>query len=74
VRLLPRLGAEVRLVAVEPGDLCDCISQALWLRNLGYQDPTIREEDLMMISESDVFISTGRVVEPLRNLAYRSWH
>ena len=45
--------------------------QALWLRNLGYQHPAIGEEDLIMISEGDVFISSDRVMEPLKNRNYR---
>ena len=45
--------------------------QALWLRNLGYQHPAIGEEDLIMISEGDVFISSDKVMEPLGNRDYR---
>ena len=47
------------------------ISQALWLRNLAYQEPDIQETDLVMISESDVFISSPVVLRPLANLGYR---
>ena len=38
-----------------------------------YQDQMIKEEDLMMISESDVFITTDRVLKPLDNLGYKAW-
>ena len=33
----------------------------------------IKEGDLMMISESDVFISTDRVLQPLDNAGYKAW-
>ena len=39
--------------------------QALWGRLLAYQHPAIRDEDLMLISESDVLITTTRILEPL---------
>ena len=32
-----RLGAEVRLFPIGANDVCDCVSLALWLRNLAYQ-------------------------------------
>jgi len=70
---LARLGAEVRLFPVGPSDYCDCVSLALWLRNLAYQDQKIKEGDLMMISESDVFISTDRVLQPLDNAGFKAW-
>lgn len=72
-RKLKKLGTTVILVPVNKNDMCDCISQALWLRNLGYQHPAIGEEDLIMISEGDVFISSDRVMEPLNNRNYRVW-
>ena len=37
------------------------------------QDQMIKEGDLMMISESDVFISTDRVLQPLDNAGYKAW-
>ena len=84
----------MRLFPVGPSDYCDCVSLALWLRNLAYQvktknnilssswsacewsyrqDQMIKEGDLMMISESDVFISTDRVLQPLDNAGYKAW-
>ena len=33
----------------------------------------IKEGDLMMISESDVFISTDRVLQPLDNAGFKAW-
>ena len=49
--------------------------QALWGRLLAYQHPAIRDEDLMMISESDVLITTTRILEPLdgRYVPAASW-
>ena len=35
--ILNRLGAEVRLFHIGAKDVCDCVSLALWLRNLAYQ-------------------------------------
>ena len=32
-----RLGAEVRLFPIGAKDVCDCVSLAIWLRNLAYQ-------------------------------------
>ena len=84
----------MRLFPVGPSDYCDCVSLALWLRNLAYQvetknnilssswsacewsyrqDQMIKEGDLMMISESDVFISTDRVLQPLDNAGFKAW-
>ena len=37
------------------------------------QDSLIKESDLMMISESDVFITTDRVFKPLDDLHYKAW-
>ena len=59
------------VVPVGPKELCTCISQALWLRNLAYHHPMIMEDDLMMISEGDVFIASDKVLEPLADLGYR---
>jgi len=70
---LKRLGAHVILVPVRPEDICTCISQALWLRNLAYQYPDVAEDDLMMISEGDVFISSSNVLAPLEDLKFRAW-
>lgn len=70
---LSRLGVEVRLFPIGDDDVCDCVSLALWLRNLAYQDPMIKEDDLMMISESDVFITTDLVLKPLDNLSFKAW-
>ena len=69
---IPRLGTTVLLKPVNKDDIFYCISQvkrALWLRKLGYQHPGIGEEDLTMISEGDVFISSSR--EPLNNSDYK---
>ena len=33
----------------------------------------IKEDDLMMISESDVFITTDLVLKPLDNLSFKAW-
>ena len=55
---LSALGAIVRLIPVKEGAVCDCISQALWLRNLAYITEEIKENDLMMISESVVFVAS----------------
>ena len=38
-----------------------------------HQDPMIKEDDLMMISESDVFITTDLVLKPLDNLSFKAW-
>ena len=73
VQRLQRLGAVVVVVPVAPRDLCTCVSQALWLRNLAYQLPSIQEEDLIMISEGDVFVATDRFLEALGDLSYRVW-
>ena len=33
----------------------------------------IKEDDLMMISDSDVFITTDLDLKPLDNLSYKAW-
>ena len=69
---LIKIGAIVRLVPVQEGAVCDCVSQALWLRNLAYITEDIGEDDLMMISESDVFIASEQILEPLHS-NHRAW-
>jgi hypothetical protein len=69
---LIKIGAIVRLVPVQEGAVCDCVSQALWLRNLAYITEEIGEDDLMMISESDVFIASEKILEPLYS-SHRVW-
>ena len=69
---LIKVGAMVRLVPVQEGAVCDCVSQALWLRNLAYITEEIGEDDLMMISESDVFIASDKILDPL-NSNHRAW-
>ena len=69
---LIKIGAIVRLVPVQEGAVCDCVSQALWLRNLAYIMEEISEDDLMMISESDVFIASERILDPLYS-SHRAW-
>ena len=53
-------------VPVDPASTCDCVTQALWQRNLAWRHPEIREEDLIMISESDVLITSGNILQPLQ--------
>ena len=69
---LIKIGAIVRLVPVQEGAVCDCVSQALWLRNLAYITDEIGEDDLMMITESDVFIASEKILEPLFS-NHRAW-
>ena len=69
---LIKIGAIVRIVPVYEGAVCDCVSQALWLRNLAYRTDEIGEDDLMMISESDVFIASERILDPLHS-RHRAW-
>ena len=69
---LIKIGAIVRLVPVQEGAVCDCVSQALWLRNLAYITEEIGEDDLMMISESDVFIASEAILEPVYS-SHRAW-
>jgi hypothetical protein len=59
------IGAIPRLVKVNPNSTCDCVTQALWLRNLAYHHHEMAEDDLMMISESDVLITTSDIIKPL---------
>ena len=33
----------------------------------------IKEDDLMMISDSDAFITSDLVLKPLDNLSYKAW-
>ena len=48
------------------------MTQALWLRLLAWNMEVIRDKDLMMISEGDVFITTSNIINPL--LAdFRAW-
>ena len=37
ISIIKRLGVEVRLFPIGDDDVCDCVSLALWLRNLAYQ-------------------------------------
>jgi hypothetical protein len=66
------IGAIPRLLPVNPNSTCDCVTQALWLRNLAYHHPEMAEDDLMMISESDVLITTGDIIKPLLG-DFRAW-
>ena len=66
------IGAIPRLVQVNPNSTCDCVTQALWLRNLAYHHPEMAGDDLMMISESDVLITTGDIIKPLLG-DFRAW-
>ena len=59
-------------VPVNPNSTCDCITHALWQRNLEWTRPEMREDDLMMISESDVLITSDKVMEPLAG-NFRAW-
>ena len=69
---LINIGAIPKLVAVDPNSTCDCVTQALWLRNLAYHHPDMAEDDLMMISESDVLITTSEIIKPLSG-NFRAW-
>ena len=60
-------------VPVDQASTCDCVTQALWQRNLAWRHPEIKEDDLMMISESDVLITTGKILQPLQG-DFRSIH
>ena len=39
----------MRLVEVVPGAECDCISQALWLRNFGYTAEQVLNETVSIV-------------------------
>ena len=65
-------GADTQVVEVNMSSTCDCVTQALWQRNLAWNNDKIGEADLMMISESDVLITTGKFMEPLRG-NFRAW-
>ena len=65
-------GAETQLLEVDMSTTCDCITQALWQRNLAWNYDKIGENDLVMISESDVLITTGKFMEPLKG-NFRAW-
>ena len=65
-------GADTQLVEVNMSSTCDCVTQALWQRNLAWNSQKIEEKDLMMISESDVLITTGKFMEPLKG-NFRAW-
>ena len=69
---LIKIGFIVRLVPVREGAICECVSQALCLRNLVYITEEIREYDLMMISESDVFVASEKILHPLYS-SHRAW-
>ena len=69
---LSDIGAIPKLLAVDPTSTCDCVTQALWQRNLAYHHLEMEEEDLMMISESDVFITTSNILQPLSG-DFRAW-
>jgi len=66
------IGAIPKLYPVDPASTCDCVTQALWLRNLAYHLPEMMSEDLMMISESDVLITTSEIIKPLSG-DFRAW-
>ena len=59
-------------VPVNPNSTCDCITHALWQRNLEWTSSEMGENDLMMISESDVLITSDKVMEPLAG-DFRAW-
>ena len=65
-------GADTKMVEVNMSSTCDCVTQALWQRNLAWNSDKIGEADLMMISESDVLITTGKFMEPLKG-NFRAW-
>ena len=65
-------GADTQLLEVNMSSTCDCVTQALWQRNLAWNNQKIGEKDLMMISESDVLITTGRFMEPLKG-NFKAW-
>jgi len=65
-------GAETKLVPIDQSSTCDCITQALWQRILSWSNPEMDEDDLMMISESDVLITTSSVLQPLE-ANFRAW-
>ena len=65
-------GANTRLVEVDMNSTCDCVTQALWQRNLAWNSEKIQDNDLVMISESDVLITTGRFMEPLKG-NFKAW-
>ena len=69
---LVKVGAIPKLFAVDPNSTCDCVTQALWLRNLAYHHPDMGEDHLMMISESDVLIASSEIIKPL-NGNFRVW-
>ena len=69
---LKKVGAIPKLMPVNASSACDCVTQALWLRNLAYQYVDIQEGDLMMISDSDVLITSGDVLKPLEG-NFRAW-
>ena len=59
-------GYNAASVPVDPASTCDCVTQALWQRNLAWRHAEIREEDLIMISESDVLITSANILQPLQ--------
>ena len=65
-------GADTQVLEVNMTSTCDCVTQALWQRNLAWNNDKIREADLMMISESDVLITTDKFMEPLKG-SFRAW-
>ena len=65
-------GAHTQLVEVDMATTCDCVTQALWQRNLAWNSDHIGESDLVMISESDVLITTGKFMEPLKG-NFKAW-
>ena len=65
-------GAHTQLVEVDMSTTCDCVTQALWQRNLAWNSHHIGESDLVMISESDVLITTGKFMEPLKG-NFKAW-
>ena len=72
VTSLVGIGAVPKLVPVNATSTCDCVTQALWLRNLAFHHQEMGEDDLMMISESDVLITTGDIIKPLSG-DFRAW-
>ena len=72
INKIKTIGAIPKIVAVNASSSCDCVSQALWLRNLAYHHADIKEDGLMMISESDVLITSGDILKPLDG-NFRAW-
>jgi len=66
------IGAIPKLFVADPNSVCDCVAQSRWLRILAYNHPDMGEDDLMVISDSDVFITTSNIIKPLTG-NFRAW-